>query len=130
MNTIKISNFQSGQALVSLLVIMVSAIIITTGAVAVTIINSQTAETFATADETVSIAETGIDAALSKLLRNPYYSGETITVGNGTATVSITGTTTKTIVSEGVNGNFRRKIQAVANFDNNVLNLVSWNEID
>ena len=123
-------HYVRGQALVTLLVFCATALIVTAGATAVIIINSQTTGKFAQGEETLHIAEAGADNAVLRLLRDPNYSGETLTVGNGTATITVTGTTTKTIVSEAVNGFFRRKIQVIGSFANNIFTISSWTEID
>ena len=125
-----IINSDKGQALISLLVVMLSGIIITSGAVAVTIINSQTTDKYASSEQSYAIAESGADNALLRLLRDPNYLGETVSIGNGTATVTVTGSTTKTIISEGVTGSFKRKIQVVGSFLNNVFTISSWSEIN
>lgn len=65
-----------------------------------------------------------------RLLRDPDYSGETLTVGDGTATITVTGTTTKTITSEGDYNGFKRKIEVVGTFTNDVFDVTSWEEID
>lgn len=121
---------QKGQALITLLVFVVMATVITAGAVSVSIINTQSTYKFADSQAALKVAETGVENALLKLLRNPDFAGEILTVGEGTATISISGTTTKNIVSVGVNNNYTRKIQAEASFSNNVLSLTSWSEIE
>lgn len=121
---------QKGQALITLLVFVVMATVIIAGAVSVSIINTQSTYKFADSQAALKVAETGVENALLKLLRNPDFAGEILTVGEGTATISISGTTTKNIVSVGVNNNYTRKIQAEASFSNNVLSLTSWSEIE
>lgn len=121
---------ESGQTLITLLVFMVIAVTIITSAVAVTIINSESTSKLAISEEAYLLAQTGADNAALRLLRNPNYTGESLSVGSGTVTVSVSGTTTKTIVSEGVMGNFKRKIQAVGTFSNNIFTISSWSEID
>lgn len=119
------------QALVTLLVFTATALIITTAAVTVTLINALAADKFAQGEQALHIAEAGADNAVLRLLRNPNYTGESnLAIGSGTATITVTGTTTKTIVSEGTTGNFKRKIQAVGTFSGNVFTVGSWSEID
>jgi hypothetical protein len=121
---------QTGQALITLIIFVVVATTVIAGAVTATIINSQTTGKLAQSEEALKIAEGGADLAILKLLRNPSYSGETINLGNGTATITVAGTTTKTIVSQGSEGNFIRKIQVIGSFVNNVFTTSSWNEIN
>lgn len=124
------NHFKRGQALVTLLVFMATAITITSGAVIVTIINSQGSSKYELGEEALQIAETGADNAILRVIREPAYSGETVSIGAGTATITVSGTSTKTIVSEGSNGGFKRKVQVVGNLTNNAFSLTSWSEID
>ncbi|MFA5933459.1 MAG: hypothetical protein WCV81_04250 [Microgenomates group bacterium] len=121
---------EKGQTLITLLVFMVIAITVVTGAVAVTIINSEATSKVEIGENSYLLAQTGADNAVLRLLRNPNYTGETFSVGSGTVTITVSGTTTKTIVSEGVMGNFRRKIQVVGTFSGHVFTVSSWNEIN
>lgn len=121
---------RSGQTLITLLIFISTAIIITSGAVTMTIINSQSTSIFAQGEEVYAIAEAGVDNAILRTLRNPAYNGETLFIGNGTVTITASGTSNKTIVSEGVIGDVRRKIQVVGSYTNNVFTVSSWSEID
>lgn len=119
---------QSGQTLVLLLVFMVVAITITTAAVIVTLVNSQSATRLEQGEITLGIAEAGMENAILRLLRNPEYSGETLTVNGGMATIEVSGETTKTITVTGANGNYIRKLQATVD-SNSILTVTSWQEI-
>ena len=123
-------NFKKGQTLVMLLVLMTAGVIITSAAVVMIIINSQSSSKFALGESAYAIAESGAENAILRLVRNPNYAGETLTVGSGTATITVSGSSTKTIVSEGVRGNFRRKVQIVGTYVNNIFTPSSWTEID
>lgn len=121
---------ERGQTLVTLLVFMVIAITVVAGAVAVTIINSEATSKLEVSEEAYKLAETGVDNAVLRLLRNPGYAGESFSVGSGTVTISVSGGSTKTIVSEGDMGNFKRKIQAIGTYTNDIFTLTSWSEIN
>lgn len=120
---------QSGQTLVALLAFMAMAITLTGAATAVTLTNALTGSKYSLGQEALRFAETGADNALLRLLRDPNYTGETLSVGAGTATITISGSGTKTIVSEGVNGSFRRKVQVTATLASNVLTVTAWSEV-
>ena len=128
----QISNikYQKGQTLVMLLILMTTGIIITSAAVILIIVNSQAASKFSLGEDAYAIAESGAENAILRLIRNPSYTGETLTVGNGSATITVTGSSTKTIISEGVRGDFRRKVQVVGGYVNNIFTPTSWTEID
>ncbi|OGG12524.1 hypothetical protein A3D77_01160 [Candidatus Gottesmanbacteria bacterium RIFCSPHIGHO2_02_FULL_39_11] len=118
----------SGQALVTLLVFMIVAITIVTASVGVVMTNSLAAGSVAQTTSARSIAESGVENALIRLARNPSYTGETLPVGNGQASVTVTGTTIKTITSIGTDGNFKRTIVATASQSAYVWSVISWQE--
>ena len=125
--------YKKGQAIITLLFFCVIAIIITTGAVTLSYVNSQGTSKLEGGTDTYYVAESGSENALIKLLRDSNYTGETMSVGPGTVTITVTGTTTKTITSVGKSGNYLRKIQVVIIYNNNNVNdaftISSWKEI-
>ena len=125
------THYKVGQALVTLLVFIATATIITAAATTVTLINSQTTGKFAQGEAAFPIAQAGADNAILRLLRDPSYSGETdLSIGNGTATITVSGSSVKTITAEGKDGNFIRKIQVVGTFVNNTFTISSWDLVD
>ncbi|OGH17733.1 MAG: hypothetical protein A2868_00115 [Candidatus Levybacteria bacterium RIFCSPHIGHO2_01_FULL_40_15b] len=117
-----------GQALVSLMIFMVAAVIIITAAVAVIIINSKATSKFYQGIVTYDLAEVGIENAIIRLLRNPNYTGETLVLEDKTVEIQVSGEGSYTIISTGTNGNFKRTIQAEATYNNNILTISSWEE--
>jgi hypothetical protein len=75
-------------------------------------------------------AESGIENALLKLLRNPSYNGEAINFGSGSVITEITSQNPLTIVATGKYYNTTRKIQVQTVYNNNVLTISSWKEIN
>ncbi len=119
---------QSGQMLVALLSFMAMGITLTTAATAITIANTQTSSKYALGQDALSVAESGADNAILRLTRDPTYTGETLTVGTGTATITVSGVSPKTITSVGLSGRFRRTIIVTATQTSNVLTVTSWIE--
>lgn len=117
-----------GQALVILLVFAAITITITAAAATVTIINSTASSWVEQGEMAYNVAESGVENALIRLLRDPAYTGETLTVGAGTATIAVSGTGPYTLISTGTVGDFSRKIQAVAQFTTGVMTVTSWVE--
>lgn len=120
---------QRGQAIVTLLFFMIVAITITSGAIIIILTNSLSATKFDQGNETYYIAESGAENALIRLLRDPNYTGETLAIDSGNATISISGTNPKIITSIGKIDNFSRTIQITADYTNNILTVQSWKEI-
>src|SRR5690349_4800975 len=96
---------ESGQTIVALLIFMILIISISTMAAAITIMNIRSNNAISSGEQALDNAESGAENALRQLLRDPSYAGETVTFASGTATISVTGTTVKTIVSEGASDN-------------------------
>lgn len=120
---------QSGQMLVLLLVFMAISLTLTIAAVAVTIANTQGAVKLTQGEDARSIAEAGLENAVQQVMRNQSYAGETLTVGSGTATITVSGTTTKTIQSVGTRGSAKRTMRATVTLSSNVWTVTSWSEI-
>ena len=118
---------QSGQALVILLIFMAVTVIITMAAVTMIVVTSSGISGFEQSNIAYDVAEAGAENALLRLLRDPSYTGETLTVGDGTATITMTGSGTQTITSVGRFNNYLRKIQVVVMVDD-VDTIQSWME--
>ena len=119
---------QKGQALVTLLFFMVIGITITSAAVVVIVTNALSATRFEQGTDAYDIAESGAENALLRLLRNPFYTGETLPIGNGTATITVAN---NTIISSGsaAFNNEIRTIQVNTVYNNGILTVTSWKEM-
>ena len=118
-----------GQALITLLFFLTIIITITAAAVVIILTGSSNATKFEQGTRVYYIAESGIENALIRLLRDPLYSGETMTVGDGSVTVTVTGSSPYVITSVGTIGNAQRTIRANAAFTTGILNVTDWKEI-
>lgn len=117
-----------GQALVTLIIFMVVAITITSAGVIAAIMNSRSATALEQGTLALQTANSGAENAILRLIRNPTYTGETITIGDGVATITVTGSNPATILSVGQVGNFVRKVQ-VNTSGISFLTITSWREI-
>lgn len=124
----RLRSCQSGQTLIALLVFISMAMTITMASAAVALINTRANTSVVAGEAVLQAAESGAEDAMRQILRYPSYTGETITVGDGTVTISVSGTTTKTIVSQAVIGDYRRTITVVGTYANTVLTISSWSE--
>lgn len=126
----KQSTFRSGQALITLLFFVTIAMMITTAAVMMILVSAQSGLEMQQGTIAYYVAKSGAENGTLQLLRNPNYSGETLVVGVGTATITVTSIgNSYTIVSQGTVGNFVRKEQVVLSYTNNLLTVTSEKEI-
>lgn len=123
-------NLQRGQTLITLLFFVVIAVTITSAAVIVIFSNNLAADKTMQGDESYYVAESGIENAILRFLRNPSYTGESnLAVGTGTVTTTITGSGPYTITSVGTQGNYQRTIQVTIDYTNSILTVTSWKEL-
>jgi hypothetical protein len=118
-----------GQALVVLLFFMIIAITLSTTAVAVMVSNSLSVTRSELSAQALEIAEGGAQNALLQLIRMIDYTGETISLGDGTATITVSGINPKTIHSVGTISNISRTIQVIVTTTNGVSTITSWSEL-
>ena len=119
----------SGQALVGLLVFMMVGLTVISTAVSLTVANSLAAQKFQDSQLALAVAESGAENALLRLLRDPDYAGETLTVGQGTATITVTQGNPITISSVGQSGNFIRTVAVQFSYVSGILTISSWKEM-
>ena len=123
-------HWEGGQALVTLLFFVLISLTITSAAIIIIIINANTVGKFQEGTLAYNAAESGVENALLRLLRDPNYTGETLTIDTATAVVTVTGANpTKTVVSVGQNGNFKRTIQAQMTYTSGYYTFSNWKEI-
>ncbi len=118
-----------GQALITLLFFVLISLTITSGAIIIIITNSTSASRFQEGNLAYYAAESGVENALLRLLRDPNYVGETLAIGQGTAVITVTGTNPKIVESVGQNGNFKRKVQAQMTYGNGYYTFSNWKEL-
>lgn len=122
-----------GQALVTLIFFTLIATTVTTAAIFVIGVNSISGTRLQEGTVAYQIAQSGTDNALVRLLRDPGYVGETMSIGSGSATILVTGSGTTAspyiITSKGQKGFYIKKVEATATYENNTLNVISQKEV-
>ncbi len=74
-------------------------------------------------------AESGANEALLRIVRDPNYTGETLTVADSTVTITVAGSSTKTITIASTDGTFRHQLQLITQEVNGIMTLQSWTQI-
>lgn len=121
--------WQKGQALVTLLVFMVVGVIITSAATIIILVNALSSGRIQRGEEAYYASETGIENGILRLLRDPNYSGETLTVEGGTVVIQVTQGNPVILTATATLNNIMRKIQAQMIYNDNMLTVSSWKEI-
>lgn len=113
-----------------LMLILLLLVTITTAAVAIGITSTRDTTSLSLGEEAVAVASTGAENAVLRLLRDGSYTGETnLPIGAGSATITVTGTTPKTITSTGTVSGMIRKIEVIVAIVNGQLTVTSWREL-
>ena len=86
-------DYKRGQTLLMLMVFLIIAVTVTSAAASLILVNTANTQKMEGGTIAFQVAESGIENALLRLLRNPNYTGENdLPIGNGTADISVAGT--------------------------------------
>lgn len=128
-----INTREKGQALVTLLFFTVIGLTVTSAAVVMMLVNSNSGTRLQQGEVAYQVAQSGAENGMIRLLRSPTYTGETLPVGSGSATVTASGSGTVNdpyiVTSTGTVGQFIRKVEVRATYLNNLLQVQSQKEI-
>lgn len=124
-------NVRSGQVAIMLVLIIVLVATITTAAVAIAFSTTRDTTVLTQGEKALSVAESGAENAILRLLRDPTYTGEPapLSIGTGSATIAVSGSSPFIITSTGIVGNMVRKVEVQANIIAGKLTVVAWQEI-
>jgi len=117
-----------GQALTSLLIIMFVGLSIITSSVGLINTNLSSTASLIEANEALTVAESGAEEALLRIIRDPLYVGGTLPFDNGLATINIASTSPYTFISTGDVGSHQRSIKVTINNTNGITAVTSWKE--
>lgn len=119
-----------GQIMITMLYVMVVGLIITTGAALAVIANTQAATAYEMSALAHSAAESGLENAVLRLIRNPSYIGETLTIdADRTAVVTVSTGSGITITSVGTFRNITRRMEAGIQYNGGILSIDRWSEV-
>lgn len=127
-HTSKHSLDSRGMALVVVIIFAAVAMLVITAAISMGILSSMSSRQMLQGQHALLLAESGAENALLRLLRNPTYTGETLTMNGGTATIVVSGTNPKIINVEGKSGSIVRQIEVGVSDTSGVMNVDSWQE--
>lgn len=116
---------EKGSALVTLLVFSTIALVIVTTGVLITINSTADNVGYYTQSQMYAMLEGGAENAIMQIIRNHNYTGESLSIGGGTVTISVTGTSTKTIQVVATENNHIRRIELTGDLVNNTFNITN-----
>ena len=122
-------NTHRGHTLILLIVFTAIAVTLTTAAALSTIINSDASVRLQEGYLILDQAESGVENAMLRLLRNPNYTGEVMTMGDTTVTIEVTGLNPKTITSVATSAEYSRTVAATVVDSGGALSISSWQEL-
>jgi protein-S-isoprenylcysteine O-methyltransferase Ste14 len=121
---------QNGQAMITMLYMMVIGVLVTTGAVYALFTNISIASLDERGLLAHAAAESGIENGLLRLIRNPSYTGETLVFdAQRSAIITVASTSSQMITSVGIAGNTTRKITAAVQYINGIFTITSWKDV-
>lgn len=124
---------KKGSVSIMLILVIVMLTIVTTAAVALAISTMRDTTTHTLGERTLAVAESGAEAAILELLRDPSYNplspNNTLAIGSGIATISVTGTSPKIITSTGTIGLYTRVVQVSITNTGGLLTVSNWQEL-
>ena len=122
---------KKGSILLTVIILMFVAILVVTAAVTTILLNSSSISKVEQGQMAYQAAEGGMDEGVLQLLRNPNYTGTqtNIPTGQATFTLTVSGSSTKTIDSVGKFGQFSRHIQTAASYNGGTLSVGPWQEV-
>jgi hypothetical protein len=120
---------EQGTSLVIVVVLGVVGMLIVAMGLALSTTAIQSNAAFIENRRAVLIAESAAENALLRLLRDPSYTGETLTIDGGTATIVVTGSGNKTIDVTTSVGSTVKTLRVQTTDVNGITTVSSWNEI-
>lgn len=118
-----------GMALVVVLIIGVVGLIVLTLGLSVASVIAQSNLEFSEGMRAQHVAESGAENALLRVLRDPNYNGETLTVDGGTATITVEWSEPRVITVTGEVGTATRTIEIQTVDVDGVTTITSWKEV-
>lgn len=122
-------NGEEGQMLVSLIFFVVITLIITSALTVVLFNIHLSTSRYSDGLTAYYTAQTGVENTFIRLVRNPFYSGETFPVGEGQAVTQVIPGTPIKVISTGTYYTSTRKIEADLVYNQGVITIQSLKEI-
>lgn len=116
--------------MVTVLYVVVIGLLVTTGAVFVLMSNASVVSIETQGMLARSAAESGAENALLRLIRDPFYTGETLeTSENRSVSVTVAGSSPQTITAIGTMGSVVRRVEVTLMYNSGVRTILSWKDL-
>ena len=117
---------RSGYAMVVLLVFVIMALTLVSAAVNIMLVTTQTASMSEQSEMSLAEAEAGVEEALLRAIRNPNYTGGTLTIGGDNVTIGVSGGSLKTITTRATVATVTHGLVVTADYSGIALVIPSW----
>jgi len=120
---------QKGQALIMVILIGIIALIAVVSAATLVISELKKNTTVSFGVSQYQITYGALENALMRVLRDPNYTGETVTLATSTCIITVSGSSPKTVEARCSDGTYSRKINATATFTGGVMAVSGISEV-
>lgn len=120
-----------GQALIGVLAIIAISTVLVSSLMINSLISADSSLKLRQSSSAITIADSYMQNAFIKLIRDPNYTGETLTLNDGRVIIEITGENPKYILikSIGPQNDILRQLSSQVNFDSNgAVSITNWTE--
>jgi len=122
-------NYESGHTLVTILVFTVVALAVVTASVNAIITITRSTAVLERHIIVTQAAESGIENAILRLLRDPSYNGEILTINDITVIITLAGSDPKVISASSQYFGEKQTIEVTVTYNENRLTISSWNYV-
>lgn len=126
------SHKDSGQALIGVLAVIAISIVLVSSLMTNSLISADSSLKLRQSSLALASADSYAQNALIKLIRDPNYTGETLTLDTGRVIIEITGDNPKSVLIKSTNSasDILRQLNFVVNYaSDGTISVVDWTEI-
>jgi len=117
-----------GYVLVTLLVVMVVAMVISSAGISLIVNNTQNSSRYQQNVTALKITESGMENAVLRILRDPTYIGETLLLDGNPVMITVVGTGPIQVTAQGQVGQFTKQIDVTMSLEEGIWTVDSWKE--
>jgi hypothetical protein len=124
--------FKEGQALIGVLAVIAVSIVLVSSLMMNSLISADSSLKLRQSSIAISAADSYMQNALIKIIRDPNYTGETLTLDNGRVIIEVTGDNPKNVSIKSINSqnDILRQLSADVGYNaSGAISVSNWTEI-